>query len=415
MASLKRLELAILTYVPVPVVPTVISDLSFTALMELINPRTFLLVANLLGMLCALVLWVQARSFPGDIDGLRDWAKAVVFIGCASGLASLRGILPDGIAIVAASGMLLLGQLLLIIGLQRYSGQVPVWRPTIDVIGAMLILIVWLTYGTHNYQGRIFIMALAHIGFFFAGAILAWRAAPTGFGSRFLSVFFLLGVAVAVWRIATLSIAVKETDDIFDHNLIQQVYLGMFSIGVLGLSIGFIVLANERLRVELEFMATRDPMTGALNRRAFFSRAGIEWSRSMRSRRPLAAITTDIDFFKKVNDTHGHHIGDLVIKDYANRAARMLRLPDIFARFGGEEFVILLPDTGMAEAKNIAERIRLEIENQRDKIMPSYTVSFGVSVAQGDTGQANDLESLLAAADAALYRAKQGGRNRVEV
>ncbi len=70
---------------------------------ELIDPRTFLLVANLLGMFCALVLWVQARSFPEDIKGLRDWALAVVLIGCASGLASMRGIIPDYLAIVAAS------------------------------------------------------------------------------------------------------------------------------------------------------------------------------------------------------------------------------------------------------------------------------------------------------------------------
>jgi diguanylate cyclase (GGDEF)-like protein len=382
--------------------------------MELINPRTFLLVANLLGMLCALVLWVQARSFPNDIEGLRDWAKAVVLIGGASGLASMRGIFPDVLSIVAASGALLLGQLLLIVGLLRYSGRVPVWRPTLDVIGAALVVIVWLTYGSHNYQGRIFIMALAHVGFFSYGTLLAWRAAPTGFGSRFLGVSFFLGAAVAIWRIATLSLAVEQTDDIFDRNLIQQVYLGMFSLGVLGLSIGFILLANERLRVELEFMATRDPMTGTFNRRAFFTRAEVEWARSMRSRRPLAAITSDIDFFKKVNDTYGHHVGDLVIKDYANRSAKMLRLSDILARFGGEEFVILLPDTGMAEAKKVAERIRREIETQRDKALPVYTVSLGVSVAQGKNGEAADMEALLAEADAALYRAKQRGRNRVE-
>jgi diguanylate cyclase (GGDEF)-like protein len=188
----------------------------------------------------------------------------------------------------------------------------------------------------------------------------------------------------------------------------------MFSLGVLGLSIGFILLANERLRVELEFMATRDPMTGAFNRRAFFSRAGIEWARSTRSRQPLAVITSDIDFFKKVNDTYGHHVGDLVIKDYARRSALMLRPPDILARFGGEEFVILLPDTGLAEAKQVAERIRREIETHRDKDLPCYTVSQGVSVAQGSTGQAADIEALIAEADAALYRAKQGGRNCVK-
>jgi diguanylate cyclase (GGDEF)-like protein len=382
--------------------------------MELINPRTFLFIANLLGMLCALVLWVQARSFPENIEGLRDWALGVLLIGWAAGLASMRGVLPDAVTIIVASGMLLFGQFLLVVGLQRYSGGQPVWRPTLDAIGGLLIVITWLTYGSHSYQGRIFIMALAHIGFFSFGALLAWQAAPKGFSNRFLSVVFLLGVAVAIWRLTTLPTAIDEPDEIFDYDLIQQVYLGMFSLGVFGLSIGFILLANDRLRVELEFMATRDPMTHAFNRRAFFSRAAIEWSRSTRSRQPLAAIAADIDFFKKVNDTHGHHVGDLVIKDYAHRAAGMLRLPDILARFGGEEFVILLPDTDLAEAKHVAERIRHEIETHRDKALPAYTVSLGVSVAHGHVGHAADVEALIAEADAALYRAKQGGRNRVE-
>lgn len=382
--------------------------------MELVDPRTFLLVANLLGLLCALVLWVQAKSFPDDIKGLRDWALAVVLIGFAAGLASLRGILHDGVSIVAASGLLLLGQWLLIVGLQRYNGQAPVWRPSLDVIGAILVLVAWLTFGSHSYQGRIFIMALAHIGFFSYGAWLAWRAAPRGFGSRFLAAAFLSGAAVAVWRIATLSAGNGGSDDAFDRDLIQQVYLGMFSLGALALSIGFILLANERLREELEFMATRDPMTGALNRRAFFVRAGVEWARAMRSGRPLAVVVSDIDFFKKVNDTHGHHVGDLVIKDFARRAQGMLRVPDILARFGGEEFVILLPDTDRASARQVAERIRQEIGTQRDKTLPGYTVSLGVAVTPGAAGQATDIEALIAAADAALYRAKQGGRNRVE-
>jgi diguanylate cyclase (GGDEF)-like protein len=380
----------------------------------LVDPRTFLLVANLLGLLCALVLWVQARSFPEDIDGLRDWALAVVLIGFAAGLGSLRGILHDGISIVAASGLLLLGQWLLIVGLLRYNGRRPRWRPTLDVIGAILLLVAWLTFGSYSYQGRTFIMALAHIGFFSFGAWLSWHAAPRGFGSRFLTAAFLLGAGVAVWRLATLHAGGGAGDAALDRELIQQIYLGMFSLGVLALSIGFILLANERLREELEFMATRDPMTGALNRRAFFARAGVEWARATRSGRPLAVIAGDIDFFKKVNDTHGHHVGDLVIKDFAHRAQGMLRVPDILARFGGEEFVILLPDTDLESARQVAERIRRELETRRDKALPRYTASLGVAVTQGGRGPATDIEALIAAADAALYRAKQGGRNRVE-
>ena len=288
---------------------------------ELVDPRTFLLVANLLGFFCALVLWVQRRSFPDDIKGLGDWAAAVVLIGIASGLSSMRGLVSDFLSIVIASAALLLGQLLLIVGLQRYSGKIPRWRPALD----------FLTYVTQHYQGRIFLMALAHIVLFSAGAVLAWQARPSGLGSRFLFLFFVLGAGVAVWRITTLSGGITENADSFDRNLIQQIFLAMFSLGVLGLSIGFLLITNERLRAELEFMATRDPMTGALNRRAFFAQAAVEWARCTRSRRPLAVLTSDIDFFKKVNDTHGHHVGDLVIKDFARRAQRN-RSPSASAR-----------------------------------------------------------------------------------
>ena len=381
---------------------------------ELVDPRTFLLVANLLGFFCALVLWVQQRSFPDDIKGLGDWAAAVVLIGIASGLSSMRGLVSDFLSIVIASAALLLGQFLLIVGLQRYSGKIPRWRPALDGIAVVVLLIIFLTYVTQHYQGRIFLMALAHIVLFSAGAVLAWQARPSGLGSRFLFLFFVLGAGVAVWRITTLSGGITENADSVDRNLIQQIFLAMFSLGVLGLSIGFLLITNERLRAELEFMATRDPMTGALNRRAFFAQAAVEWARCTRSRRPLAVLTSDIDFFKKVNDTHGHHVGDLVIKDFSRRAQQMLRVPDVLARFGGEEFTILLPDTGITEAKQVAERIRQEIGTRRDPALPAYTVSIGVSVAQGKTGDAADIEALIAEADAGLYRAKQRGRNRVE-
>lgn len=381
--------------------------------MELINPRTFLFVANLLGLLCAMVLWVLARSFPKDIEGLHDWARAVVLMSCASGLVSLRGFIPDAASIVLANALFMFGELLLVFGLLRYTGRKPQLRPALDAIVGVLLLLIWVTYGSHSYQGRIFLVTLTNIVFFSLGAWLAWQAKPAGFGQRFLTSALMLGAGIAAWRLVTLSMNVNEADDVFDRSLIQQVYLGVFSLGILGLSIGFILIANERLREELEFLATRDPMTGALNRRAFFARADVEWARSARSQRPLSVIAADIDFFKKVNDSFGHHVGDLVIKDYALRAGHMLRLPDILARFGGEEFVILLPETGLKEACQVAERIRREVEKRQDKALPPYTVSLGVAVANAGHGDFSDLQALLAHADAALYKAKQGGRNQV--
>ncbi|HQR04030.1 MAG: GGDEF domain-containing protein [Proteobacteria bacterium] len=387
--------------------------------MELIDPRTFLLVANLLGMLFALVLWVQARSFPADIHGLRHWALAIALISAASGLASLRGIVHDGLAIIASNGFSLGGEFLLVVGLQRYRGMTPHWRPVLDIMGATLLLIVWLTYGVPNYPGRIFLMCLAHIGFFTVGSWLAWGARPSGFGNRFLGTVFFLGVLVALWRIATLSSGLEQGEHV-EHNLVQQVYLGMFSLGALALAIGFILLTGEGLRQQLEFLAAHDPMTGAFNRRAFFARASVEWARAARSGRPLAVLVADIDFFKKINDAHGHHVGDEVIKDFARRVGELLRIPDLLARFGGEEFVILLPDTGAEDARLVAERIRREIAESSARTtagtarQPGYTVSIGLATACAKGTALPAPEALIATADAALYRAKQGGRNRVE-
>jgi len=382
--------------------------------MELINPRTFLVVANLAGFMCALVLWVQARSFPDDIEGLHDWAKGIVLMGSAFGLVSLRGLIDDSLTILLASAALLLGQLYLIVGLQRFTGNRVRWRPALDAIGALLLLVAWLTYGSYSYQGRLFLLNLANLAFFALALRYVWSAEPRGFGRDFLLASFVVGAGVVLWRLTTLSADVGESDELFDRSLVQRVYLGVMSLGILGYSIGFILLSNERLRLELEFLATRDPMTGAFNRRAFFSRSEIEWARATRAGKPIAVIASDIDFFKKVNDTYGHHVGDLVIKDFSNRATAMLRIPDILARFGGEEFFILLPDTGLKDALQVAERIRHEIETRRDKALPPYAVSLGVAVWTGGAGSPVDLDALLNSADQALYKAKQGGRNRVE-
>ena len=209
------------------------------------------------------------------------------------------------------------------------------------------------------------------------------------------------------------------------HNMIVR-YGGLWAFALtliafgswaVALRQGQLKILNERLVAaleELEFLASHDPMTGTLNRRAFFSRAEIERARAIRSGKPIAILASDIDYFKNVNDTHGHHVGDLVIKDFSDRVGAMLRPPDILARFGGEEFFILLPDTDIEAAKKVAERIRQEIEIQRDPVLPKYTVSQGVAVSNGKAGSSVDLKDLLGQADAALYCAKHGGRNRVE-
>lgn len=177
-----------------------------------------------------------------------------------------------------------------------------------------------------------------------------------------------------------------------------------------------IAIQNSRLFKDVQRMAITDPLTGWYNRRYFFTQAQNELDRTLRYGHALSMIMLDIDRFKLVNDTYGHLMGDHVLQAIARRIEKSLRKPDIYARLGGEEFVILLPETGALSAQQAAERIRLTIADQpiataKGPIL--ITISLGVASIHGE--QISEVEKLLDMADQALYAAKSAGRNRVGV
>lgn len=178
---------------------------------------------------------------------------------------------------------------------------------------------------------------------------------------------------------------------------------------------GAIALENARLYEEIKHLSILDELTGVYNRRGFFELGNRELSRTVQSNTPLCAIMLDIDHFKQVNDTYGHSIGDRVLKRVTDVCRNTLRDQDIFGRYGGEEFAILVPETDSYRAAQIANRLRMMIY---DSVMETprghfyVTVSFGV--AQYHDG-IEGLAALLDRADSALYRAKQEGRNCVRV
>jgi diguanylate cyclase (GGDEF)-like protein len=166
---------------------------------------------------------------------------------------------------------------------------------------------------------------------------------------------------------------------------------------------------------QLRSLALQDEMTGLLNRRELQNLLHNEWMRSVRFRRPFSVGLADIDFFKRVNDGHGHMVGDRVICHVAQVLTSTLRRLDRVARYGGEEFAILMPETGRREAVIAMERVRAALAlspcllPERGLTIP-VTLSFGVAVSLEDAASA---DGLLAAADKRLYDAKNGGRDRV--
>jgi diguanylate cyclase (GGDEF)-like protein len=171
------------------------------------------------------------------------------------------------------------------------------------------------------------------------------------------------------------------------------------------------ITQRKRDEEEIHLLATTDSLTGIANRREFSAILAREVERAKRYGVPLSLAMYDIDNFKRVNDSFGHDVGDYVLQDVTALVKKNIRANDVAARWGGEEFMVLMPQSDLAAARNTSEKLRQEIAQHRFDKVNSLTASFGVTAY---TPQ-DDLNSLLKRVDDALYLAKERGRNRVEM
>ncbi len=373
-----------------------------------IDPRSLIFVAGLLSLVCALILLVMRRSFPASIAGLREWSWGNLVIFCATPLFGLREALPPLVSVVLANALLIGGEFLLLDALMRISGRRFPWRVGGAVFAALMAGIAWFTYMQPSYPLRLMAVTAFNTVFFALGARISWSVPKGGDAARFMAGSFLFASATCLARFVSLFLDGGPTG-LLDGSLIQQIYVAGYTLSVFLLTIGFILLANHRLRRLLEFQASHDALTGVFSRGAFLDMVGKEIERARRHGHPLSLLMVDLDHFKSVNDRHGHLVGDRVLAEFARRVDGQLRRPDVFGRYGGEEFAVLLPETLLADALHVAERIRTAVAAESAPGLPPCTVSIGV--AQWHAGW--DTDGLLAEADAALYQAKRGGRNRV--
>jgi diguanylate cyclase (GGDEF)-like protein len=167
---------------------------------------------------------------------------------------------------------------------------------------------------------------------------------------------------------------------------------------------------------ELREQATHDSLTHLWNRSSILGQLGRELARSEREARPLGVVIVDLDHFKHINDTHGHLAGDAVLREAARRMQTSVRQYDSIGRYGGEEFLILLPGCGETDSYSQADRLRKQLfqtEMSANETLLQVTASFGVTTA--NVGESWTPEALIRKADEALYVAKKSGRNRVEI
>jgi diguanylate cyclase (GGDEF)-like protein len=211
----------------------------------------------------------------------------------------------------------------------------------------------------------------------------------------------------------------RSTEEYLGHWQRDMGIVAALAASLFAVSIGATLMVDRawrrqrRLAHLLETQAHTDMLTGLANRRHFFEVADAEVSRARRYDTPLSVLMLDIDHFKEVNDTHGHRAGDRVLQQVASTCLEVLRTVDVVGRVGGEEFAVLLPETGREGAIDVAERLREAVARaqvEREQGVPlRVTISIGVSARAGNV----NLDTLMSQADAALYDAKHAGRNRV--
>lgn len=238
---------------------------------------------------------------------------------------------------------------------------------------------------------------------FFGVSVLAVR------GIREWALLFLLPLTVFAAAMAFLGISFTAILPLFFDPLM------MMLIGMIVMEALRRILTSEfEARQRLGEMASTDQLTGLLNRRAIWPLLNHELEHAQRAGTPFSLILGDLDLFKKVNDTYGHDIGDMVLRETARRLGNALRRQDILCRWGGEELLVLLPDTDSRGVLQVAEKLRASMADSTIAAGNHHihqTISLGVaSFRQGDT-----IEAITKRADEALYLAKHRGRNRVEV
>jgi diguanylate cyclase (GGDEF)-like protein len=376
--------------------------------MSFVDSRTVFLITGLMGGLMALILLSIKRSYPASIKGLGEWSYSLVLLFLAGLLSAVRLQLPASVGIGLTNIMVWSALYLGYFGSQLFFGEKPKPVPWISLVLGVWLVSMWFTLIDPSYAVRLRMSNLLMLLLFTVHARLIYQNRLNSF-SKILTFSVLVVIAgIQVMRFVT-TFTMPPAISNMDTSLPHLIFILGFAFSILLISISMILMATDKLRVELEHLATHDSLTNALTRRHLNEVCEQELQRCRRNGRSLAILVMDLDHFKTINDTFGHQAGDLVLVQFVSNVNKLLRQIDQLGRFGGEEFVALLPETSLEEAVLVANRIRA-ISGGTDQ-QRACTVSIGITT----NAQANDdMPTLLARADAAMYRAKANGRNRVE-
>ena len=375
--------------------------------------RTIIFMSMLLTFMLSMLLAIT-RSHHKDLRGPGYWAVGNLVIGLGMVLVLIqldltRPIFLPGMALIGA------GLSLYINGIQAFIGRAPNHRITIAVFVLLAVIDAYFMLMQHEIRATVVLSAIIFAGVYLYCARLTFSRDEGLVGSLYwiASSLYLLMAVLMLFRAAY---AAQVVGDKFDTFATWPVNAYTFMLGAVSqffISSLFVLMLSYKLTQNLESIATIDGLTNVLNRRGLEDASIKMQDMCKRINLSMAVLLIDIDHFKKVNDKYGHLVGDDALRHLAKVVAGVLRSSDAFGRYGGEEFCAFLPNTTESDAIGLAERIRAAVEASALRL-GSVTIKTTISIGVADSVRAGyDFKGLVAAADSALYGAKNGGRNQV--
>lgn len=384
---------------------------------EFLDAKTIFVLTAILTGLFSVVFVAVHRGVNTIINGVMCFAWSY---GCFSVFALLilsRGIVAPVFSYVVADLLMCLSLLLLLRGMCQLKGRP---APVTFIQSFMLIGLFWFSWFTFvndDFIARASFTSLATIICFgwimmilFGDKVRSWRIGEW----MLVAALSISLIAVLVRSVMTLIGMDGDAVSIFAEQGIVSVLLMVNLVSVIFIAISLIVLVQDKLRKDLENIASHDALTGVLTRRVILDLMEKSLARVRRTQQSLGLLMLDLDHFKEINDNYGHRVGDQVLVSIVDAINQVLRSESYFGRYGGEEFLVILPDIEEDELKEVAERVRVEASKTQTHInhhVIQCTISIGAMVVDKDN--IRYIQDPIMSADKALYQAKVQGRNQV--
>jgi len=361
------------------------------------------------------LIWTYvARSYP-RFEAARYWTASALAAAAGAAIASLRFDNVWLLPLLVGGTMLIFAACLASMGIRRFYDRPVSWPTTALITGSSFALLSFFVFGYDGVQMRILVYSLGQAipMAMTLKLLLSSQNGGVNPGARLAGMVSILIIALYAMRALGSLFHIGGDFSYVSSNPAQSVIVLVLMFLSMSWNFGFLLMAMDRLRNEVADLALLDDLTGVGNRRHLLQRLSEECARSDRSGEPFALLVIDLDGFKAINDTHGHAAGDACLQHFTLMAQTRLRTGDMLARTGGDEFCVVLPSSRLREGAMIARRI-LDVCRQDAEacVGADIPISLSIGVAQWTRDIATFPDRLMAAADHALYAAKNSGKNQ---